>query len=263
MHRAAFAALGVDAGYLALRVRDFAAAWSVLERLRIRGGNVTVPWKEAALRGLDCANPRALLARSANTFWRTADGRLAGTETDGEGFLRAVRDDFGLEPAGLRVAVLGAGGAARTLLHALAQAGVGALYVWNRTPRRARLLVDELRERACGCDVILLGGAADGSGSSLPQGHSIDLLVNATPLGLRSDDPMPADPRGFPGTRFAMDLVYGRTASPFLRAFEAEGAAIADGRSMLLHQGALSFESWLGIPAPVGVMREALGRALS
>jgi shikimate dehydrogenase len=90
----------------------------------------------------------------------------------------------------------------------------------------------------------------------------VDLLVNATSLGLRRGDPSPADPSGFPGLRFAMDLIYGPEPTPFLRAFARAGTRAADGRGMLLHQGACSFELWFGRPAPLAGMREALERAL-
>lgn len=277
MHRAAFAAAGLDADYLALDARDFAACWAAVRRLALQGGNVTVPWKEAALAVLDSVSPDGLRARSANTFWRLPDGGYAGTSTDGDGFRRALREDLDLEPVGLRVGVLGAGGAARAVAHALASAGAAALFLWNRTPRPAVRLTAELRESGYSGELGFLAGGGGGglpggigpgpSGASAvaparPAGVGLDLLVNATSLGMDPADPSPADASRFPGLRFAVDLAYGPRPSAFLASFARAGAAIADGRSMLLHQGALAFELWTGATPPLGAMREALNRAL-
>ena len=272
MQGAAFQALGLDARYLALDVADFAAGWAAVRRLEVRGGNVTVPWKEAAARALDLPAPETLRTRSANTFWRTSDGRLAGTQTDGEGFVRSLQEDFAIDPRGLRVAVLGAGGGGRAVLHALAERGAAALYLWNRAPDRAWRLAKELRAFGYGGELAVIGhrdsqangaAAAPGDAPALPRGHEVDLLVNATSVGLGPADPAPADPRGFPGLRFAIDLIYGPIRTRFLDACARLGARVADGRGMLLHQGARSFELWLGRPAPLEAMRAALTRELS
>jgi shikimate dehydrogenase len=267
MYRAAFRSVGVDALYVALDVRDFAAAWTALGRLEVRGGNVTVPWKEAASRALARVPEGVRRARAANTFWRMPEGGFAGALTDGEGFLRSLREDLGLSPAGLRAAVLGAGGAGRAVAHALAAGGAAALYLWNRTPSLAVRLAAEIRAAGYVGEVLSLAeGAGGGSGSPapavsppvLPRGHAVDLLVNATWLGMRAADPAPADPRDFPGIRFAVDLVYGHRATLFQRACARGGARVADGRGTLLHQGASAFELWLGLPAPLEAMREVL-----
>ncbi len=255
MHQAAFAALGSRARYLALDVSDFAAGWEALRRLEVRGGNVTIPWKERAAAALDDPSPDSVLCRSANTFWRTPEGRLAGTQTDGEGFLRALWEAFGLAPEGLRVAVLGAGGGARAVLHALARGGAAALHLWNRSTARAEMLARELVRAGFGGELVLLEGPR--AAVARP-----DLLVNATSLGLRPHDPAPATAAAFPGIPFAMDLVYGSEPTPFLREFTRGETRVADGRLMLLHQAACSLELWLDKPAPLAEMRKALARVL-
>jgi shikimate dehydrogenase len=256
MHRAAFRALGISASYVALDATAFEPAWEAVRRLRIAGGNVTVPWKEAAAAALEAPSEDARRLRSANTFWLTPQGRIAGTETDGEGFLRALREEFGVTGAGLRAAVLGAGGGGRAVAGALARAGASMLYLWNRTPGKAERLAGLLAETGfrSGVEVLPSGPAP----RELPGGAPVDLLVNATSLGLSAGDPSPADPVRFPGLRFAMDLVYGRVPSAFVRACRAAGARTADGRAMLLHQGACAFEIWFGRPAPLEAMRRAL-----
>jgi shikimate dehydrogenase len=261
MYRAAFRSLGISAAYVALDVREFEPAWLAVRRLRIRGGNVTVPWKEAAAGALDEVSQGARRLGSANTFWRTSGDRIAGTETDGEGFLRAVEEAFGTPASGLRVAVLGAGGAGRAIAAALAAAGAPAIALWSRTRERTERLAAELRGE--GYEGALAELESGAGGPRLPPGEGVDLLVNATSLGLRSGDPAPADPADFPGARFAMDLVYGREPSAFLRACAAAGAQTADGRAMLLHQGARAFELWFARPAPLDAMRAALAHALA
>jgi shikimate dehydrogenase len=257
MQNAAFAASGLDARYLALEVADFDAGWEAVRRLAVRGGNVTVPWKEAAFRAVDSASERARRVRSVNTFWRTPEGALAGTETDGPGFLRAFEDAWNGPPAGLRFLLLGTGGAGRAVAHALAEAGAAELHLWNRTRQRAVALVEELRAAAPGTRVDVLdrlpGPAA---------GAEVDVAVNATSTGLDPASPPPLDPSGLPGLRLAMDLAYGTRPTAFVAAARRAGIAAADGRGMLLHQGALAFEAWFSRPAPLGVMREALAAAL-
>ncbi|MFN2433556.1 MAG: shikimate dehydrogenase [Gemmatimonadota bacterium] len=264
MHAAAFRAAHVPARYLALDARDFRAAWTAVRRLEVQGGNVTVPWKGAAADALDEPSEVAARIGSANTFWRTGEGRLAGTDTDGEGFLRALREVWGLDAAGARVTVLGAGGAARAVLHALGRSGAAALTVWNRTPTRAARLVEELRREGYACRVEL----ADPSEPSLTLGAdraaagSTDLLVNATAAGLLGKLAPQMDPAAFPGLRFAFDVVYAPRPTPFLLACARAGVPACDGRGMLLHQGALAFELWLGRAAPLEAMRDALDHAL-
>jgi shikimate dehydrogenase len=260
MHRAAFRARSISATYVALDVTDFEAGWTAVRRLGIRGGNVTVPWKAAAAAALDAASEASRSLNSANTFWRTGGGTLAGTETDGEGFVRAIAEAFDLSPKDLRVAVLGAGGAGRAVASALAEAGAARLYLWNRTRARAESLAARLLERGVEVGVSLLDEGP--LGPRLPAGAVVDLVVNATSLGLRRPAPPLADPSDFPGTAHAMDLVYGREPSAFLRAFEAAGARTSDGLAMLLHQGARAFELWFDEPAPLEIMRSALADAL-
>lgn len=256
MHEAAFRAVGVNARYLALEAADFSAAWAAVRRLEIRGGNVTVPWKEAAVEALDRPSREALRTRSANTFWRTAEGLLAGTQTDGEGFIRALQEDFDLSPQGIQGLVLGAGGGARAVVHALADAGAATLYLWNRTADRAARLVEGVRESGFTGELVAL------EEPRLPPGCTAELVVNATSVGLREASEPVIDPAEIPGLRFAVDLVYGPRETPFVRACGRAGLRVTDGRGMLLHQGARAFELWFGVPAPLDAMRSALERGL-
>ena len=258
MHEAAFRACGLDARYLALDVADFDAGWEAVRRLDVRGGNVTVPWKEAALHAVDAPSERARRIRSVNTFWRTPDGAFAGTETDGAGFLRAFAAAWDAPPRGLRFLLLGAGGAGRAVAHVLAEQGAAELHIWNRTPEKARRLAGELRDTGCrGTVEVLERLPVSGAGTG-----PVDVVVNATSSGLDPAAPAVLDPARVPGLRLAMDLTYAARPTAFVAAARRAGIAAADGREMLLQQGALAFEAWFGRSAPLEPMREALAAAL-
>ncbi|HEY7530670.1 MAG TPA: shikimate dehydrogenase, partial [Gemmatimonadota bacterium] len=191
MQEAAFRAAGLDARYLALQVADFDAAWEAVRRLRVRGGNVTVPWKREALRAVSEPSERARRVGSVNTFWRTAEGGFAGTETDGPGFLRALEEAWGGPAAGLRFVLAGAGGAGRAVAHALHEAGAARLLLWNRTPDRARQLAGELQTGPGAPRVEVLERPAAAASDVFPEA---DVLVDATSTGLDPGAPPAVDP---------------------------------------------------------------------
>ncbi len=247
---AAFEASGLDAVYLALAVR--AGELPALLRavaLSGGGGNVTVPHKQIAVAALDRATDAVRATGACNTFW-CEDGRVCGDNTDVAGFREAVRcliDDL----AGARVLLLGAGGAARAVIAALADAGVAEIRIRNRTPAAAEALV------------VAMGGMGASLAAEAPSAAShpaYDLIVNATSLGLRNGDPEPLPVhRIAPGTP-VIDLVYRRGETEWVRALRARGHPAADGAEMLLHQGAAAFRRWWGREAPMQVMRSALVR---
>ncbi len=254
IQNAALEAAGQDGVYVALRatdvtfeglVRGLAAAGG--------GGNVTLPHKARLLALADRALPDALRTGAANTFWADESG-LVVDNTDVVGCRRALLD---LDPSGLDGAhalVLGAGGAARAAVAALLDAGVARVAVHNRTHDRAARLVAE-----SGDPRVVTVEALDGDAGRA------DLMVNATSLGLRPDDPLPCSPDVLDatGARLALDLVYATRAqgTPWVEAARARGLEAADGRGMLLHQGTRAFERWWRHDAPLEAMRAALERA--
>lgn len=249
MHNAAFAALGLPHLYLRARVRpdELGTALDEARRLEVGGLNLTVPLKEVAPPLLDECTPAACAIGAVNTIIRR--GRtLIGDNTDGDGFLRSIRGRVRLGDA--PVVVLGAGGSARAVAAALAGHGRGPLVLANRTPRRADQLADLLaRHRHTRAittrpldDPRLLEDAA--------------LVVNTTSAGLAGAR-LPIRPTRSRPTCLFVDLVYGRS-TPFLAAATRAGRPGLDGSGMLLHQGALAFERWLGRPAPLSAMRRAL-----
>lgn len=248
MHNAACRALGLDAVYVALRA-PAAAIPSLLQALAAAGaaGNVTVPHKEAVERSVTRKTDVCQRAGACNTFW-TEGGVLVGDNTDVPG-VRAALGELGVD--GDRWQVLGTGGAARAVAVAAADAGA-ALWVRSRDPDRARQFVDW---------AVQLGGRGRAAAAHGPV--EVDVVINATPLGLAAGDPLPLDPKDLPGVRAALDLVYAAGETRWVRALRARGVTARDGREMLVQQGAAAFARFFpGTAAPVDVMRAAVERAL-
>lgn len=259
MHGAAFRALGLDARYEAVAVppEGLAQAVAALRAPEVLGANVTVPHKEAVLGLLDGLEPEAAAIGAVNTIQK--DGaRLVGANTDAAGFLRALREDAGVDPAGARVVVLGAGGAARAVVWALLAAGADRVAVHNRSPARAEALAAAFAARGA---VRVLEPAALAA-----ELGPADLLVNTTSVGMARDgrdpDQSPLPAGLLPRRAFVADLVYRPARTRLLRDAEAAGLAVQNGLPMLVRQGAEAFERWTGRAAPVAVMQAAAEAAL-
>ena len=214
------------------------------------GGNVTLPHKGVAARIIDVATDAVRQTGACNTFW-LEDGRVHGDNTDVEGFRGAVSVLTGRTAEGMRVLLLGAGGAARGALAGLLADRVGEVLIWNRSAERA---ADLVREMGGG----VAGVAPDRHGAA---GEPVDLVVNATALGLRDDDPLPSDPSRLPAGSACLDLVYRPGETQWVRRARALGHPAADGGEMLVRQGAAAFKRWWGREAPLTVMRDAFESA--
>lgn len=241
MHNAAFRALGLDWRYVKLPVPPalFRETVRALEGSGFRGANVTIPHKRAALELADERTPAADAIGAANTL-SFVDGAIEADNTDAPGLMAALGDDV----RGLRALVLGAGGAARAAAWALRESGAAEVTVWNRTAERARALASEL-----GVESTRRPGACD-------------LLVNATSVGLepRLDEAGTLEALGLTGVEpppVVADLVYGEEPTPLILWARRAGSRTVDGLEVLVRQGALSFERWTGMEAPVGVMLRA------
>lgn len=243
MHNAAFHLLGLNAVYVALHCEP-AEVPGVMRALARGGGggNVTVPHKATALGALDRASPLATAAGACNTFWGDG-GLLVGDNTDVVGVVEALRALGAPATAWL---VAGTGGAARAVAEAARQCGA-------RLAARSR---DAARARA-------FSAWAAGQGVALAGEAEAQVLLNATPLGLRGADPMPFPPHVGSAVTHALDLVYAPGGTPWVRALRAAGVRAEDGRLMLLAQGVAAFERWFpGTVAPREAMHAALRRAL-
>jgi len=190
------------------------------------------------------ANPRP-----AATVVVLRDGRLRGESTDGEGLLDTLRLDHGIDPAGMAAVVLGAGGAARAVVRALADAGCREVVVVNRTASTGEAAA------------ALAGGRGRAGGSDDVRGA--ELLVQATPVGMGEDGTLPVDARLLRPEQVVADLVYHPRHTPLLVAAAARGCRTVDGLGMLVHQGARQLELWTGLEAPRAVMRDAAEATLA
>lgn len=243
MHNAAFRALGLSAVYVPIRCssRDLPGLLGGLARAG-GGGNVTIPHKELAARLVQDVSETAREVGACNTFWRHAE-RVRGDNTDVEGVVTALGD---IGASGGRWLVAGTGGGARAVVVAARRLGA-SIAIRSRDPARAEEF----------------GAWAVQRGVSLTDAHACTVLINATPLGLRRGDPPPISDDAAPRAEAALDLVYARGETPWVHACRARGLRAADGRGLLVAQGAAAFRRWYPeIAPPVEVMRAAVDAAL-
>ena len=255
MHNAAFRVLGLDWCYVPFPVHpsQLDTALRGVAALGMRGINATVPHKQALLSLVGELTPAARAIGAVNTVL-VKGAALIGHNTDAAGFLRALRET-GCVPEECSALVLGAGGAARAVVYALASVGA-EVTILNRTPERASLLASEL------ADVDgrgrLRAGALD-LRSLDKEATQAQLIVNATPLGMWPQvdtSPWP-EQVPFPAEALLFDLVYNPRETSLMRLARDAGACAVDGLRMLVHQGAEAFELWTGMDAPVEVMYAA------
>lgn len=260
MHNAAFAALGLNWTYVLLPAQPgkVKTAMRKLITKGFRGANVTIPHKQAVMPYLNSVSEAAQTIGAVNAIVVRQEA-LHGENTDAPGFLAALQEG-GFDPAGRQALILGAGGAGRAVVYALAQAGC-TVTIFNRTTQRAAELAHEMARKVPGAIVTWVPRNA--SLGELPL-SDFDLLVNATPLGMWphvEDSPWPED-LPLPPDLTVFDLVYHPRRTGLLAKARAAGAWTIGGLEMLVHQGALAFEMWTRQTAPVEVMRAACAQAL-
>lgn len=259
MHNAAFAELGLEWCYVPLPVptepvERIGEAVLGLRALGLRGANVTVPHKQAVIPYLDRLSPAAQAIGAVNTIRVEPDGSLFGDNTDARGFVADLRD-HGVDPAGQRVLVLGAGGSARAVVYGLAAAGAQRIAICNRSVDRAQVLAGEMQPHFAECSITahsLADAVAD-------LALTTDLIVNTTSLGMTPNvdtTPWP-DTVDFRVDQTVYDLVYNPPQTRLLQKAAADGAQAIGGLGMLIWQGALAFELWTGQTPPVKTMLAA------
>jgi len=259
MHNAAFAERGLEWCYVPLPVspepvQRVGEAVRGLRALDFRGANVTVPHKQAAMEHLDSLTPAARAIGAVNTIIVEPNGRIVGDNTDADGFAADLRAQ-GVNPSGVDALVLGAGGSARAIVYALAQAGASRVVVANRTAERAQRLSESLQPLFANCLIDAL--AAEGAMKDAASESGI--VVNCTTQGMMPNldsTPWPMVVTLRPG-QVVYDLVYNPRETRFLRDAAAQGARTIGGLGMLVQQAALAFERWTGLDAPVETMRNA------
>ena len=244
MHNAAFAALKMNWAYLPFHVepQNLKAALTGVRDMNFRGVNLTVPHKLLALDIVDEVDAQARKLGAVNTVVVEA-GKLRGFNTDGYGFSKAIKEDFDMPLKGKRVLILGAGGAGRAIATECRLDGAAKVIVANRTTAKIQSDV-----QAIGLTTIDLQRVIG----------EVDLLVNATAVGLQPGEALPVTREMFTPQLAVYDTIYRPAETELMRLATDAGSKVANGLSMLLHQGAKSFEIWTKRKAPLVVMRRAL-----
>ena len=261
MHNASFQALGLDALYLAFDMPPdhLMDALRSMGKLGFKGVNLTVPLKEVAFRGVDEIAESARLTGSVNTVQFLPDGRICGHSTDGDGFLLALQESLDAHPQDMRIFMLGCGGAGRAVAITCAVAGAREIVLADLAKERMQALQQELASVSPGTTVLQAG--CDPSEWAHAARHT-DLVVQASPVGMKSTDPSPLPPAAFRPDQLVFDMIYMYPETAIMHAAAPAGAHTANGLGMLLHQGAKSFEIWTGEQADVEAMRHALESAV-
>jgi shikimate dehydrogenase len=264
MQNAALRVCEIDMQYARFHIRanELRSALRFLRDLDFIGINLTVPHKLAAFTQIDEADESASRAGAVNTI-RVREKKLLGSNTDGEGFLRAIRNEFSVDVRDLRVMLIGAGGGTgRAIAWQCALENCERLVLVNRTFEKAQALGEQLRPYFAGPRVLgpaaRLEAVAWEESALRMQLADIDLIVNATPLGMNPSDATPVPARLLAPHQMIFDCVYGPSKTSLLRAADESGARGTNGLSMLLHQGTLSFSIWFDREAPIDAMRKAL-----
>lgn len=256
MEEAGFEALSLNYRYLTIKVTpaDFDAAIRSLKPLHFRGINLTMPHKIAVLPYLDELSPAAAIIGAVNTVVVRGD-QLYGDNTDGRGFVEALRRQ-GLSPAGKIITLLGSGGAARAIAVECALAGAKQITVVNRTRQRGEELVETLRAHTGAWAEYLPWDR------QLPVPEGTDILINATPVGMRpwEQEAPDLDYTTVNSHMIAADVAFDPADTQFLARCADRGARTINGLGMLACQGALNFTLWTGVEAPFEVMYQALER---
>lgn len=249
IHNAAFRHQGDNWSYVAYPVEpgDASSAIAAMRSGGLQGLNVTMPHKDAVADLVDELDKSAESIHAVNTVVRTSDGRLRGYSTDGEGLLRAIRINANWDPAGKKICVLGAGGAARSAVDAFSRAGVASIFVVNRTAEKA--------VQAIGDSNV----AVVGSQSNI---HECDIVFNATSVGMGTDESLVSAELLHEG-QLVIDAVYHPLETRLLRDAKSRGATVLDGLWMLIHQACVAQVLWLGREPDYQVMRNAAVQELA
>jgi len=255
---AAFKALGINAEYVVFEVapKDLEDAVQVIRSPEFLGANLTIPHKEKVIPFLDEVTSMAKKCGSVNTIVNCG-GKLRGETTDGPGFIRSLKEETGMSPKGKRILLAGAGGAARAVAFALAEAKAD-VYLTNRTAEKGEKLVSDLKNFYPQNTVtyIPFSERADAL-----RREKIDILINATSVGIEKEKNLPltipSPLRGEDNRLIVCDLIYNRKTL-LLQSAQRLGLKTIDGLGMLIHQGALSFQLWTGKTAPIKKMFAAV-----
>jgi shikimate dehydrogenase len=263
MHNAVYEDLGLDWVYIPLPIGDEADLMRFMGAARVLpfvGFNVTMPFKRAILPLCDEVAMLAKMAGAVNTV-HVVDGRFIGYNTDGRGLIESLEYDADFKPEGRDVVILGAGGAAGAAFVSLMLAKAATVTVANRDASRADDMVARMTSHARGTALRSVELGADAE----EHVRAADLIVNATPLGMKKDDPAPVPTEWIGAGQIVVDMVYGHGDTALVTASRERGAKTLDGLGMLVAQGATAVDIWSDsaqVRAPRDVMRRAAESAL-
>lgn len=262
MQNAALAEMGLNWVYVPFAVapEQVGAAMAAVRALDLVGLNVTIPHKSAVLPYLDELAPEAQALQAANTIINQ-EGRLLGRNTDGEGFLRSLRE-IGEDVTGRRVALIGAGGSARSVALAACRAGATQVSVVNRTVEKAHGVVSLVKQGAPAAEITAVGLESPDARGAV---GAAEVVIDSTAVGMFPNHEVPpvVPEAWLHAGQVVCDLTYNPRETVLLQAARRQGARTLDGTGMLVHQGALALEYWTGQAAPVEAMRSALLAALA
>lgn len=258
MHSAAFKALGIKAEYRLFekKTKELTDFFKKLRNGSIGGVNVTIPYKEGALRYLDELSQEAELIGAVNTILVKSKS-LIGYNTDGSGFVLSLRKEVGIGPQDKKIVIIGAGGASRAISVHLAREKAANIILSDIISDKAEKLASHIRKNISRVKVSTVKKEELNSGV-----RTADILINATPVGMKPDDPLPIDPRILHPRLLVCDLIYNPPKTKLLIEAEKIGAKTLNGLGMLLYQGALAFSIWTGREAPIEIMARALEKEL-
>lgn len=259
MHNASLRALGEDGVYLAFDVHpdNLLRVLSAMDMMDFSGVNLTVPLKEVARRGLENIDDSAWLLGAVNTVEFGENG-MVGHNTDGYGFVRAIDEAFEIEVEGLTVFVLGCGGAGRAVALTCADLGAASIVLSDIDPERVAALESEIADMGSQVEILV----PDGEEERNMLCRQADLVVQASPVGMKASDGSLLAPEAFRSGQDVFDLIYMYPETAFMAAAAGAGACVSNGLGMLLHQGARAYEIWTGRPPDLEAMRSALKEAV-
>lgn len=253
MHNAAFAHLKINAQYklFPLKEKEIGPFLKSVKRNNIFGLNVTVPYKEKVIPFLDSISYEARLIGAVNTV-KVSGTKLLGLNTDGEGFLKHLKEDLEFDPKGKTIVIIGAGGASRAVSIYLSKLNPKLISIYDIDRSKLSALVNHLKANFKDANIKLANSIRelDIEGS--------DLLINATAVGMKETEPCLIDKKFIHKKMLVYDLIYNPKQTKLLKAAKQKGARISNGLGMLLYQGMIAFEIWTGRKAPKEVMQNAL-----
>ncbi len=259
MHNAAFQALKINAEYklFELKQEELEDFFSSLSKENICGLNVTIPYKEVVLNYLSWQSPEVSFTGASNTILVKDENFLKGYNTDGLGFYHHLTKDLKFDISGKRVVILGAGGAAKAVTNQLAREKAKSIAIYDIDKNKSLNLAEQLNKDFPNSHAIWVD-SIDGLDIK-----NADLLINATPIGMKEGDPCLISPDKFHPRLLVYDLIYNPCETKLLKLAKTKGARTFNGLGMLLYQGTRSFEIWTDKKAPLEIMRQALNKAIN